>query len=145
MKHFCIFALFALLASTAGASTPGVLGEWITPNGSTVSIYQCDSGVCARLVAISSLVPSRFDEENPNPKQRSRPLCGLEIGYGFHLTKPDHAEGGHLYDPDSGNTYSGWMTSTGNTLTLRGYIGISIFGRSETWKRAGTDVPSCQA
>ncbi len=145
MKYIAILALSALLTTAAQALSKGVLGEWVTPDGSTVSIYRCGSDVCAKIAAVSSRAPSRVDTENPDPRERKRPLCGLEIGHGFRLTSPDHAEGGHIYDPESGNTYSGWMTSNGNTLRLRGYVGISIFGRTETWTRAQHDVTSCRA
>lgn len=148
MKHFqilALLALFALLAPAAQADGKGILGDWTTPNGSTVSIYRCGTSVCAKLVAVSSRELSRLDEENPNPAMRKRPLCGLEIGSAFRLTGPDHAEGGRLYDPNSGNTYSGWMNSDGNTLTLRGYVGISLFGRTETWTRTQTSIAPCQA
>ena len=44
--------------------------------------------------------------------------------------------GGMIYDPNSGNTYKGTMRLVDrNTLKLRGYIGISLFGRSDTWTR----------
>ena len=70
------------------------------------------------------------DLHNPNPSLRGRPLCGLNIGTGFTRSAP-----GKLYDPTSGKTYKGSMTLDGARLKLRGYVGISLFGRSETWTR----------
>lgn len=145
MKQVLTLALFALFATSALAASRGIIGEWTTPNGSIVEVYRCGDNVCMKLVAVSSKIPEHVDEENPNPTLRTRQLCGLEIGSNFHLTSPDHAEGGRLYDPNSGNTYSGWMNSDGNTLTLRGYVGISLFGRTETWTRAQTSIAPCQA
>jgi len=44
--------------------------------------------------------------------------------------------GGTIYDPNNGKTYSCKLKLTGpDTLKVRGYIGISLIGRSETWKR----------
>ena len=40
---------------------------------------------------------------------------------------------GTIYDPKSGKTYSCKMTIDGNKLKIRGYIGISLFGRTEVW------------
>ena len=145
LRRCCILALFTVLVSLAWPENSSVLGEWTTPNGSVVSIYRCGSAVCARVVAVSSQAPSHVDAQNPNPALRSRPLCGLQIGANFHLTAPNHAEGGRLYDPKSGNTYSGWMTSSGDLLKLRGYIGISLFGRTETWIRARQPVAPCHS
>ncbi|MDO7744042.1 MAG: DUF2147 domain-containing protein, partial [Pedobacter sp.] len=43
---------------------------------------------------------------------------------------------GKIYDPKSGKTYSCNMNIKDNgQLNMRGYIGISLIGRSETWKR----------
>lgn len=145
MKFVLTLALVALLTPAAMSSGGSVLGEWTTPNGSVVNIYRCGTNVCARLIELSPQAPAQVDGENPNPKLRTRSLCGLEIGSGFHLTSPSHAEGGQLYDPQSGNTYSGWMTADGNTLQLRGYLGISLFGRTETWTRAQGDFAPCHA
>ena len=60
---------------------------------------------------------------------------GLEIGRGFRLTDPAHAEDGTLYDPKSGKTYHGVMESAGDKLKLRGYVGIKALGRTEVWTR----------
>lgn len=145
MKFVLTLAIVALFTPAAMSASGSVLGEWTTPNGSVVEIYRCGQDVCARLVRVSRQVPEHVDAQNPNPRLRGRSLCGLEIGSGFHMTGPNHAVGGRLYDPASGNTYSGWMTADGNTLQLRGYIGISIFGRTETWTRVQSDPAPCHA
>lgn len=144
MEQILVVAVFLLSVATARATDQGVLGNWTTPNGSTVQIYRCDANVCARLIAISNAAPSRVDGKNPNAALRSRSLCGLTIGTKFHLATPDTAQGGQLYDPLSGNTYSGSMTSAGDKLKLRGYIGIPLFGRTETWTRAPGNIPACR-
>ena len=72
---------------------------------------------------------------------RERPLCGLRIGTGFVEVDPQHARAGHVYDPKSGRTYSGEMRAEGNLLHLRGYVGLPIFGRTETWTRAAPPPP----
>ena len=144
MKRIFVPVLFLLLAAAAHGET-GVLGTWKNPTGSTIQVYLCGPNVCAKVIAISSKAPSHIDSENPSPALRKRPICGLQIGRNFRLTAPDHAEGGRLYDPESGNTYSGSMTSEGDLLKLRGYIGIALFGRTETWTRAQSGIAPCQA
>lgn len=137
-------AALLLLAPSAPTQANSIFGNWKTPTGSIVQIYSCGPDACLRIFAISSQAPTRVDAHNPNPSLRARPLCGLQIGSGFHLTAPDRADSGHLYDPKSGKTYSGSITRVGNQLHLRGYIGFSIFGRTETWTRAPADVPPCR-
>jgi len=142
MKQICVAALF-LLSLVAQGQNNGVLGNWTNPTGSTIQIYRCGANVCARLISIRKNAPSRVDRKNPSAVLRTRPLCGLEIGMNFHLANPSRAEGGQLYDPESGKTYSGTMTRDGNNLKLRGYIGLSLFGRTETWTQAPANITPC--
>ena len=140
----CTLIAFFLCTIDAPAQTSsGILGDWRDPTGSVIEIFRCNSDVCARMVAISKTAPTQFDEKNPDPAARKHSLCGLQIGYGFHLTDPTHADSGKLYDPKSGKTYRGIMTADGNQLHLRGYIGIKAFGRSETWTRADRSAAVC--
>lgn len=138
----CLLGSFA--QTVAAQERPaGVLGDWREPGGSVIRIAVCGADVCARLLAVGPQAPSQLDEHNPDPARRSERLCGLRIGYGFHLSDPNHAEGGQLYDPKSGKTYRGQMTADGDHLDLRGYIGIKAFGRSEQWTRVPGQVAGC--
>ena len=70
------------------------------------------------------------------PPQTNKPFLGLMVAWGL---KPDGASwsGGTILDPDSGDTYRCTMKVVdGNTLAVRGYVGISLFGRTQQWKRA---------
>lgn len=140
-----VWILVFLMSSLAAAyGDSGVLGNWMNPTGSIIQIYRCDNNVCARLIAIRRDAPSRVDSNNPNAALRKRSLCGLQIGTNFHLSSPGRAEGGRLYDPQSGKTYSGSMTRDGDKLKLRGYVGISLFGRTEIWTQARGNIALCK-
>ena len=141
-KYILRWTLLSLLAAPPLFSTnfvigqqSGVLGYWKEPHGSVVHVEACGKDLCATLVEISPSAPGRVDGKNPDSKLRQRSLCGLRIGTSFHLTSPTKAEDGNLYDPESGNTYHGTMTAHENQMDLRGYIGISIFGRTQRWDR----------
>ena len=121
----------------------GVFGFWREPQGSVIHIDRCGENVCLTLAQISRTAPARVDGLNPDPKLKGRPLCGVQIGTGFHLEHPNKAEGGRLYDPKSGKTYQGAISSIGNTLVLRGYVGIKAFGRSEEWTRISPLTQAC--
>ena len=134
----------AIYFATAWGQESGVVGYWREPEGSVIHVDSCGKDVCATLVAISRSAPARVDGKNPDPSLRQQPLCGLQIGKGFHLTSVGKAEGGTLYDPKSGKTYHGTMTAHADSLDLRGYIGIAMFGRTEHWTRTGT-IAQCSA
>lgn len=77
-----------------------------------------------------------FDDRNPDPSLRQRRLDGLTIMSGFEYDGDGRWENGTVYDPNTGKTYKCTLTQlNANTLKIRGYIGVSLFGRSETWSR----------
>ncbi len=95
------------------------------------------------IVAVSREAPAQFDIHNPDLALRPRPLCGMEIGSGFEPQGLDEARNGTLYDPKTGKTYHGSLRLDGDKLELRGYVGIPLFGRSQTWTRSVRPVEAC--
>ena len=69
-------------------------------------------------------------------ERKGKPLIGMVIMDGMKA-KGDTFEGGHIVDPDNGETYQCKikLDSTGNKLEVRGFIGVSLFGRSQIWVR----------
>jgi len=144
-------ATLILLAATAHATsgTVSILGDWKSPTNSIIRVYPCNPGgptgdqtICLKIVRLEANAPAT-DQQNPDAAQRNRKLCGLTIGTGFHHDDPTHLSGGYLYDPKSGHTYHGAVALEGDTLKLRGYIGFSLFGRTETWQRVPT-IEACK-
>ncbi len=137
--------LCAVLAHTVAypqtVPTAGVRGYWREPSGSILRILPCGPALCVEIAALSAGSHPKTDTHNPDPRLRNRPLCGLRIGADFSQSDPQHARGGRLYDPKSGRTYRGQMTAAGNLLELRGYVGLPLFGRTETWMRTLKPAP----
>jgi uncharacterized protein (DUF2147 family) len=78
----------------------------------------------------------KLDKNNPDESLRSTPLRGYRILKDFEYTGKDEWTEGTIYDPENGSTYSCTINMPDdNTLDIRGYIGISTFGRSDVWKR----------
>ena len=77
----------------------------------------------------------RKDIKNPDEHLRSRDVIGLEFLKNFVFDGDDEWTDGTVYDPDTGNTYSCKMWLENGDLKLKGYIGISLLGRSETLER----------
>lgn len=125
-------------------------GKWLTePKTGIVEIFKCDGQiVCGRLVwlriARTDNNPYALDLRNPEQSLRNRSLCGLPIMWGFHSTGLNQWSGGYIYDPETGNTYTGKMELKPNgTLALRGYVVVSLFGRTQSWVRFTQTVPAC--
>ena len=76
----------------------------------------------------------RKDLMNPNPALRERDVLGVELFTNF-IFKDGTYEDGKIYDPESGKTYDCKMSFSGKNLKVRGYVGISLFGRTEIFER----------
>jgi uncharacterized protein (DUF2147 family) len=68
--------------------------------------------------------------------RRNKPIIGLEIIRGLSR-HDDEFSGGEILDPDSGSVYRCRLRleDGGQKLNVRGYIGIALLGRSQTWTR----------
>lgn len=67
---------------------------------------------------------------------RTRPLIGMQFMKGFEYDGDNKWDEGTIYDPESGKTYSCYMKMLGkDKMEVKGYIGISLIGRAQTWTR----------
>jgi uncharacterized protein (DUF2147 family) len=76
-------------------------------------------------------VPCKGTEHN----QR---IIGMRVLWGLTPSGDGSSwQGGQILDPDSGNVYSAKLSESadGKTITVRGFIGISLLGRTQTWLR----------
>jgi uncharacterized protein (DUF2147 family) len=119
-------------------------GYWLNPEqGWVVESRACPTGICSYLVGFRMVHPHPpgfipRDERNVDARLRNRPLCGIQLSGGFDPKKKrnNKLEGGWVYDPETGGTYSAVLTLVDtNTVKLRGYVGIPLFGRTVTLNR----------
>lgn len=130
--------MFSLAASAQKADA--ILGSWVNPNGEDhILIYKKGNKYFGKLDWIKhpndEQGKPKTDKKNPDKALQSRPDLGLELLKDFTFNGEDVYGDGTIYDPKSGKTYSCKMTIKDNSLKIRGYIGISLFGRSEIWIR----------
>lgn len=79
---------------------------------------------------------TKVDRENPDEGLRTRPLIGLLVMEGFVFNGKDLWHEGTIYDPDNGKTYKCKVRlGDHGELRVRGYIGVSLLGRTSTWTR----------
>jgi uncharacterized protein (DUF2147 family) len=132
--------LFLFASTFAWADKIDIEGRWLTQKGDGWIRIQIVGHSLEGSVAGSPDPKQReerkFDDRNPDTNLRTRRLEGLTIMTGFEYQGDGHWSGGTVYDPNSGQTYKCTVKQLGaNTLKIRGFIGISLFGRSETWTR----------
>ena len=132
--------IVAQVQSQQADPADAILGEWLTAEGKAkVQIYKCDTLYCGKIVWLKEPMKNgkeTVDDKNPDPALRNKPVIGLDIVRGFSFDGEDEWTGGKVYDPESGDTYSGKMTlKDAHTLRLRGYILIPLLGRTEVWTR----------
>ncbi len=146
MRRGVLVAALLLLAATAPAwSQPAAtpVGVWRTFSDKTglesglVQIWQQDGMLYGRITAI--LDPAKRDAvcRDCTDDRRGQKVMGMQIIRGL---RPDGArwDGGEILDPETGSTYrcSLRLEDGGQRMAVRGFIGISLFGRSQTWIRA---------
>ncbi len=135
------FALVFYSMSFSVSGTETIEGVWLNEDGDGWIELRITDGELRGVIAGSPddperLRPPRLDVENPDPALRDRELFGMQILYGFRMETADRWGGGRVYDPNNGNTYRGTITLVNDsTLRLRGFIGLSLFGRTEVWTR----------
>ncbi|WP_205529486.1 DUF2147 domain-containing protein [Taibaiella koreensis] len=79
----------------------------------------------------------KTDVNNPKENLQSQPIIGLLILKGFNKDGDKMYEDGTIYDPKNGKTYSCKITyESDSKLSIRGYVGISMLGRTTTWTRS---------
>jgi uncharacterized protein (DUF2147 family) len=90
---------------------------------------------------IEKLFPVSDAEQNPKCDKcegtnKDQPILGMTILSGLKKTGDEYS-GGKILDPENGKTYSSKLNLSENNkkLTVRGYIGVPMFGRSQTWIR----------
>jgi uncharacterized protein (DUF2147 family) len=144
VKLFCAIVAFVVLAQTPSAGAQTVSGVWqqIDPDTGKIGalVTFAESGGIYR-GTFSKLFLDPGDDPNPICQkcpgaQRGQALLGLTFIDGMRRSGLAY-EGGTILDPESGTLYSANMrlSPDGNSLTVRGYIGIPLLGQSQVWKR----------
>ena len=117
-----------------------IIGIWLSEkkNGK-VEIYKLGYKYYGKLIWGKTMFEadgktSKKDVKNSDINLRTRKLKDLIILTDF-VFEDNVWTGGKIYDPQAGKVYSCTMKLKANTLNIRGYVGISIFGRSSEWNR----------
>ncbi|MFW5659018.1 MAG: DUF2147 domain-containing protein [Bacteroidota bacterium] len=148
MKRIALlsFVLFAglLFAQTANAqcSPDDIIGEWVTDSAkSKVKIWKSGNKYYGKIVWLKEPIDEetgkpKLNKHHPDKSKQSEPVKGLQILRDLEFDEDCKWEDGYVYDPENGKEYSGYAELLNeNKLKLRGYIGISLIGRTTYWRR----------
>lgn len=131
--------LFALFSNFTQPTT--VEGLWITQDDETgkkkseVLIYQENGKLYGKIVRL--LLPEDQGKlcEKCKGSEKNKPIAGLVIVKDLIL-EDDTWEDGTIMDPKSGKVYDCYLNlEDANTLKVRGFLGFSLLGRTQIWKR----------
>ena len=118
-----------------------LVGKWLNAgDDAQILIYKNSDRYLGKLVWLKNASDDagkpKLDTRNPNLPLSKRPLLGSEILNGFTYGEPGTWEGGTMYDPKTGRTYSCKISLMGtDKINVRCFVGISMLGRTETWSR----------
>ena len=142
MKKLFLFTILIFTSSLifAAVNPDDILGVWQAGKGrGHIQIFKEHGKYYGKLIWLTNPKDAngkpKLDKNNPNAALRNKPLLGLTMLKDF---KYDDGEwsGGQVYNPSDGKEYKAYIKLKDlNTLDLRGYIGISLFGKTDTWIR----------
>jgi len=117
-----------------------IIGEWYTAEKKAkIEFYECHDKVCGKIVWMQNPKDDngrlKTDSKNPDRNKRDKSILGLNIVSGLEKTEQNKWKGGEIYNLKNGKTYSCKVTIEGDTLKLKGFLGFSVFGRTEIWIR----------
>ena len=95
---------------------------------------QTYTGKIIKVTPRPGYTPRELCNKCPAP-YTNQPILGMDVLKGLKHTGGTNYSGGKIIDPLSGNIYStkAKLSSNGKRLTMRGYVGVSALGRSQTW------------
>jgi uncharacterized protein (DUF2147 family) len=136
----------AALVSSASAEVLSPVGLWRTIDDGTG-----EPRALIRIAEVGDRLEGTVEKTFPRPGEPAQPMCdkcpgerrgkpviGMTIMTGLRRTAEGWG-GGEILDPDSGRTYQSKLrvVDAGRKLEVRGFLGVSLLGRTQTWERVG--------
>lgn len=138
-----LILLYSSFTAPLTKSVPAddITGVWLNSTGKgKVQVYRENGKYFGKIAwlrePLNEKGQPKKDAMNPTASLKSQPLVGLVILREFVYSEGEWTNG-KIYDPENGKEYKCYLRMKDpNTLLLRGYIGISLIGRTEVWTRS---------
>ncbi|SKB95404.1 hypothetical protein SAMN05660477_02052 [Soonwooa buanensis] len=135
-KYMLAFATIFISAM----SFAQIEGKWKTIDDETgkaksyVEIFKKSDGKYYGKVAQLLIKPTDPNCTGCKDDRKGKPILGMEVIRGLSKDGNEFT-GGTITDPKNGKTYKCTITKDGDKLNVRGYMGISLIGRTQTWHK----------
>ena len=132
--------IFAACLCFAGDNPDDIIGVWQAGKGKGhIQIFKENGKYYGKLIWLTNPKDAngkpKVDKNNPKVALQDKPLVGLTMLKNFKYNDGEWS-GGQVYNPSDGKEYKAYIKlKDQNTLDLRGYVGISLFGKTDTWIR----------
>ena len=142
-----LISALLLSAMTSFAFANDIAGLWQTiddktgaPKGQVEIRKDANGNYVVKIVKITprlGYTPKEICVDCPAP-YTNKPILGLDVLTGLKHSSGNNYTKGRILDPNTGKVYSmkAKLSSNGKRLTLRGYVGVSVLGRTQIWIRA---------
>jgi uncharacterized protein (DUF2147 family) len=139
IRHFRTLAIaFLLLPVSLSAAPQSLIGLWLTQDrDGIIAVSSCDGGLCAE---IAGLILDHPDDPTP-VDYRGVSQCHLPLITDAKQVQPNLWKG-HITNPRNGGIYGVELRlDPHGNLALRGFLGVPLLGRTQTWTRYAGAVP----
>ena len=142
--QYTVLSAFLFASFSNAQSTDPALGIWKTIDEKTnqpSSLIRLDEKNGELIGTVTELIPSPGEILVTHcnlckDERKGKPITGMIIMKGLKRSSPGVWSSGEILDPEEGEIYKVKITLVNDkTLDVRGYIGIPLLGRTQTWVR----------
>lgn len=141
MKKSIVFSLVVFFAMIFNAQSQSVIGKWKTIDDETgkpksvVEIYEKSGRIYGKVIEIFEADKRNKVCEECTGDDKNKPILGITVIKGLKKDGKEYNDG-QILDPKNGKLYKCFITLEGSDkLKVRGFIGVSLFGRTQYWYR----------
>lgn len=141
MKKCILFSLSLFLLMLSNLWSQSVIGRWKTIDDETkkpksiVEIYEKSGKIYGKVVEILEVEKKNKLCQGCTGEDKDKPILGIVVIKGLEKDGDEYG-GGPILDPKNGKLYKCFISLQGkDTLKVRGYVGISLLGRTQYWYR----------